>query len=207
MTKFLNKSSCYIGENVEFGKNVIIYENNHVENCRIGDNTTLLPNNFILSSIIGSNCKLHSSVIEESQIEDNVSIGPFARLRPNCKIGANAKIGNFVEIKNSLIGKGTKISHLAYVGDSEVGENCNIGCGVIFANYDGKVKHKIIVGNHVFIGSNCNLIAPLKIQDGSYICAGTTVTQDVEKEDFVIGRVRQEIKKNGAKKYWNEEEK
>ncbi len=207
MTKFLNKSSCYIGENVVFGKNVVIYENNHVENCRIGDNTILLPNNFILNSVIGNDCKIHSSVIEESQIENNVSIGPFARLRPNCKISSSVKIGNFVEIKNSKVGQGTKISHLAYVGDSEIGKNCNVGCGVIFANYDGKSKHKITIGNHVFIGSNCNLISPLNIDDDSYICAGTTVTENVDKEDFVIGRVRQEVKKKRATKYWNKEEK
>ncbi len=207
MTKFLNKSSCYIGENVIFGKNVVLYENNHLENCQIGDNTILLPNNFISNSIVGNNCKIHNSVIEDSQIENYVNIGPFARLRPNCKVCSYVKIGNFVEIKNSFIGQGTKISHLAYVGDSEIGENCNIGCGVIFANYDGKTKHKIKVGNHVFIGSNCNLISPLNIEDDSYICAGTTVTENVEKEDFVIGRVRQQVKKNGAKKYWNREEK
>lgn len=207
MTKFLNKSSCYIGENVEFGKNVVIYENNHVENCRIGDNTTLLPNNFIVNSDIGSGCKIHGSVIEDCQIENNVNIGPFSRLRPKCKICSSVKIGNFVEIKNSVIGQGTKISHLAYVGDGEIGKNCNIGCGVIFANYNGKDKQKIIVGEHVFIGSNCNLIAPLYIDDDSYICAGTTVTNNVEKDDFVIGRVRQEIKKKRAKKYWDKEEK
>lgn len=203
MTKFLNKKSCFIGKDVVIGKNVVIYENNHIEgNSEICEGTTLLPNNFIKDARIGKNCILHNSVIEESIIGDNVSIGPFARIRPKCLIEKGCKIGNFVEIKNSQIGENCKISHLAYVGDAKLGERCNIGCGVIFANYNGKSKNKTIVGNHVFIGSNSNIIAPVKIEDDSYICAGTTITNNVNKGDFVIGRVRQENKKNKANKYW-----
>lgn len=203
MTKFLNEKTCFIGDDVKIGENVVIYENNHIEgNCTIGDNCILLPNNFIKNSRIENDCVIHSSVIEESLVKNNVTIGPFARLRPNTEIGNSCKIGNFVEIKNSIIGNGCKVSHLAYIGDATLGENCNIGCGVIFANYNGKSKNKINVGNHVFIGSNCNLIAPLNIEDNSYICAGTTVTDDTNDGDFVIGRVRQENKPNRAKKYW-----
>ncbi len=203
MTNFINKSSCYIGENVKIGNNVTIYENNHIDgDCIIGDDVTLLPNNFIKNSRIGKGCQIHNSVIEDATLENNISVGPFARLRPKTEIKDDCKIGNFVEIKNSVVGKGCKISHLAYVGDAILGENCNIGCGVIFANYSGKVKNKTIVGNHVFVGSNSNIIAPVKIDDDSYICAGTTVCQNVEKGDFVIGRVRQENKKDRAKKYW-----
>lgn len=202
MAKFLNKKSCFVGKNVSFGKNVVICENNHLENCVIGDNCFLYPNNFICDSVIGKNCTLHASVIEKSKIKDNVSLGPYARVRPQSIIGDNCKIGNFVEIKNSTIGANTKISHLAYVGDCEIGRGCNIGCGVIFANYNGKEKNKCIVKDHVFIGSNCNIIAPVNIESDSYICAGTTVTEDVKQDDFVIGRVRQENKPNKAKKYW-----
>ena len=204
MTKFLNKNSCFIGENVKFGKNVTIYENNHIDgDCYIGDDTVLLPNNFIINCSIGKNCKVHASVIEDSKLNDNVSIGPFARLRPNSVIKDGCKIGNFVEIKNSCVGEDCKISHLAYVGDSDIGQNCNIGCGVIFANYNGKTKNKCKIGKHVFIGSNCNIIAPVTIDDDSFICAGTTVTKNVAKEDFVIGRARQENKPHRAKRYWN----
>ena len=203
MTNYINKKSCFIDKQVQIGKNVTIYENNHLEgNCIIGDNCTLLPNNFIKDCIIAENCTLHSSVMENSTADKSCTIGPFARIRPNSVIGQNCKIGNFVEIKNSSIGSGTKISHLAYVGDSEIGKDCNIGCGVIFANYDGKNKHKIKVGNHVFIGSNCNIIAPVKISANSYICAGTTITENVGNGDFVIGRIKQENKPNRAKKYW-----
>lgn len=204
MTKFLNKNSCFIGKNVKFGKNVTIYENNHIDgDCYIGEDTVLLPNNFITNSSIGKNCKVHASVIEDSKLNDNVSIGPFARLRPGSEIKDGCKIGNFVEIKNSCVGEGCKISHLAYVGDSDIGQNCNIGCGVIFANYNGKEKNKCKVGSHVFIGSNCNIIAPVTIDDDSFICAGTTVTENVAKEDFVIGRAKQENKPHRAKRYWN----
>lgn len=203
MTKFLNKRTCFIGKNVKIGKNVTIYENNHIDgDTYIGDDSIILPNNFLLDCTIGNNCKIHNSVIEKSTVGNNCNVGPFSHIRPNSKIGNNCKIGNFVEIKNSNIGDDTKASHLSYIGDADIGKNCNIGCGVIFANYNGKVKNKTYVGNHVFIGSNSNLIAPLKIEDDSYICAGTTITENVEKEDFVIGRVKQENKQKRAKKYW-----
>ena len=113
----------------------------------------------------------------------------------------NAKIGNFVEIKNATVGKGTKVSHLAYVGDADLGDNCNIGCGAIFVNYDGVNKHRTTVGDGCFIGSNCNIIAPVSIDSKSYICAGTTVTENIKTDDFVIGRVRQQVKENRAHKY------
>ncbi|MBQ8443838.1 MAG: hypothetical protein IJX25_00595 [Clostridia bacterium] len=203
MAKFLNKKTCYIGKNVKFGKNVVVYENNHIEgNVEIGDDCLILPGNFIVNAKIGKNCKIHQSIMEDCVIKDDVSIGPFSRLRPKAVIEDKCKIGNFVEIKNSLVGSETKISHLAYVGDCEIGQNCNIGCGVIFANYDGKNKHKTSLGNHVFVGSNCNIIAPVKIEDDSYICAGTTITNPVKKGDFVIGRIKQENKAGNAKKYW-----
>ncbi|MBR2322952.1 MAG: hypothetical protein IKA54_05110 [Clostridia bacterium] len=131
----------------------------------------------------------------------NCTVGPFARLRPNAVIGDGAKIGNFVEVKNSSVGKGCKVSHLAYVGDADLGENCNIGCGAIFVNYDGVNKHRTTVGNGCFIGSNCNVIAPVKIDDGAYVCAGTTITSNLASGDFAIGRVKQVVKPNRADRY------
>ena len=202
MTRFLNKKSCSIGKNVKIGKNVTIYENNHIEgNCVIGDNVTLFPNNFIDSCVIQSGSIIQNSHMEKSEIGKSCKIGPFARIKANSKIGDNCKIGNFVEIKNSFIGDATKISHHAYVGDAQVGKNCNIGCGVIFANYDGKNKNKTEVGDNVFIGSNCNLIAQLKIDNNAYVSAGTTVTENVNKNEFVIGRVKQVNKINKKNRY------
>lgn len=170
----------------------------------IEDNVSVLHNSVIQNTCIGRNTKIDFSYIEDSVIGSGCIVGPFARIRPNSRIGNNVKIGNFVEIKNSVIGAGTKISHLAYVGDAEVGDNCNIGCGVVFVNYNGRNKNKIKIGNNCFIGSNCNLIAPVCIADNSYICAGTTVTKDTNVYDFVIGRAREVIKPGRAKDYLKE---
>ena len=193
-----DKRSVFIDKTVIVGDNVTIYENNRISgNCVIGNNVTIYPGCFLVDTDVGDNVNLNSVNSESAVIEENCQVGPFARLRPNAVIKSGAKIGNFVEIKNAIIGKGSKVSHLAYVGDATVGENCNIGCGAIFVNYNGKSKNKILVGDNCFIGSNCNLIAPLTINDNSYICAGTTVTED----DFVIGRVRQQVKENRAHEY------
>lgn len=160
--------------NCKIGNNVLIYGDSYIDNCDIGDNTTIW-----------------SSALKSSHIGADCTVGPFAHIREGCDISNNVRIGNFVEVKKSTIGSGSKLAHLTYVGDANIGQNCNIGCGVIFCNYDGKVKHKTTVGDNVFIGSNCNLVAPLNISSNSFIAAGTTVTKDVEKDSFVIGRVKQ----------------
>lgn len=201
--KFVNKSTVYIADSVIIGKNVTIYENNRIEgNTIIGDNCVIFQNNYIKNAKIGENVEITNSYIEDSVIENSAHIGPFSRIRPNSVIGKNCKIGNFVEVKNSKLAEGVKASHLTYIGDAEVGANCNIGCGVIFVNYNGQTKNRIIIGNGCFIGSNCNLIAPVNIGDKAYICAGTTVTENINADDFVIGRLRQEVKPEGAKKYF-----
>ena len=146
-------------------------------------------------------------MLRGARVGKNCTVGPFAHLRKGANVGDNCRVGDFVEIKNSVVGEGTKVSHLAYVGDADVGENCNIGCGVVFCNYDGKNKHRTRVGNNCFIGSNVNLIAPVEIADGAFVAAGTTVTEGAGKGDFVIGRVRQQIRAGGAKRYLGGEEK
>lgn len=202
---FLNKKSCHIDKTVTFGKNVVIHSGNVITGkTYIGNNVILKPNNIIHNCQIDENCVIEQSNLSDSIIGKNCQIGPFARLRPNSKIEDNCKIGNFVEIKNSQIGKGTKASHLAYIGDANIGENCNIGCGVIFANYNGRGKNKITVGNNCFIGSNSNLIAPITVADNTYICADTTLTKDTNEYDFVIARTRETIKPERAKKYLKE---
>lgn len=199
---FKSKNNVFIDKRVKFGDNVIVYENVRIEGeSEIGDNVTIFPNCYIDSSIIGKGTKIYSSHIEKSKIGARASIGPFAHLRINSNVGDSVKVGNFCELKNCEIGSGTKISHLAYVGDATVGKKCNIGCGVIFVNYNGKTKSRTIIGDNVFIGSNVNLVAPVKIENDSYICAGTTIDKDVASGDFVIGRVRQEVKPGRASKY------
>ena len=198
----IGEHTIFIDETVKIGKNVTIHPNNIIKgNTIIGDNVTLMPSNYIVNSTVAENSVVEFSYIEDSVVEKNVHIGPFSRLRPNSKICEGAKIGNFVEIKNSTIGKGSKASHLAYVGDADLGENCNIGCGAIFVNYNGKTKSRSAVGNNCFIGSNVNVVAPVNIANNSYICAGSTLTKNTNEYDFVIARARETIKPNYAKKY------
>ncbi|MBO7221469.1 MAG: hypothetical protein J6V37_00305 [Clostridia bacterium] len=153
----------------------------------------MVENSIVLDSTIESFAQITCSHLTSSYVGENSTVGPFARLREG-KILENCRIGDFVEVKNSILHNGVKCAHLAYVGDAEVGERTNVGCGSVFCNYDGKNKHRTYVGNEVFIGANVNFVAPLKIGDGTYIAAGTTVTKDTAENGFVIGRVRQENK-------------
>ena len=143
---------------------------------------------------IGRNAKVLRSVVKDSEIEAGATVGPFAYVRMQSVVGEGCRIGDFVEIKRSRLGKGVKAAHLAYVGDAVVGEGTNVGCGVVFANYDGKQKHATTVGKNVFIGANTNLVAPVTVGDGAYVAAATTVTRDVTEGAFVIGRSRAEQK-------------
>ncbi len=191
-----------IDESVKIGKNVKIYPFNIIKgDTEILDGAIIYPFNYIENAKIGKCSEISYSHLQDCKIDDYVSIGPFARLRPGAKVEDNCKVGNFVEIKKSVLKKGAKASHLAYIGDAEVGENTNVGCGVIFANYNGKEKNKTMVGKNCFIGSNSNLIAPLIVSDNTYICAGTTLTQNTDVGDFVIARERETIKPNMAKHY------
>lgn len=192
----------FIEETAVIDDGVKIYPNVYIlGNSKIGKGTIIYPNTTIKDSTIGENCEIKSSFIEDSKVGNNVKIGPFAHLRLNAEIGEECFIGNFVEVKNSKVGKKTHASHLAYIGDADVGEECNIGCGAIFVNYNGKSKNRTIVEDNCFIGCNCNLIAPVTVKKGSYICAGTTLTVDTEADDFVIGRSRETIKNNRAHLY------
>ena len=136
------------------------------------------------------------TVIEDSEIEDDCTIGPFAHIRPNCIIKQGTKIGNFCEIKNSVIGKHCAISHLSYVGDCEIGNNCNIGAGVVFCNYDGKKKHKSIVGHNTFIGSNCTIISPVQIGNNCFIAGASVLRKNLKDKEFYISKQVNEIKEN-----------
>ncbi len=181
-------------------ENVVIGSNNIIKNTKIGTSTEVVSNSTLTDMSIGNDTEIINSVCLQSVVGDRVHMGPFAYIRPNCVIGDDTKVGDFVEMKNAIFGKGSKASHLTYVGDAEVGENVNFGCGTITVNYDGVSKHKTIIGDNVFIGSNSNLVAPVTLDDNSKIAAGTTVTKNVEEYDLAIGRVRQENKKGFVKK-------
>lgn len=157
----------------------------------INSKAKLLYANVIEDGIIGAGAEISSSRIYRSYIGERTTVGPFAYIRPDSIIGPDCRIGDFVEIKKSIIGTGCKVSHLSYVGDCEMGEHCNIGCGVVFVNYDGKDKHRTKVGNRVFVGSNSNIIAPMVIEDGAFIAAGSTLTNSVPSGNLAIARARQ----------------
>ena len=138
--------------------------------------------------------------MKEAVVEDNVNIGPFAYLRPKAHIASNAKIGDFVEIKNANIGEGTKVAHLTYIGDADVGSKCNFGCGTVVVNYDGTKKHRTVIGDNAFIGCNTNLVSPVNVGDFSYTAAGSTITNDVPDGALGIARARQVNKEGWVEK-------
>lgn len=151
----------------------------------------LLPGNYIENCIIGRGARVDSSRLYDSLVGADSTVGPFAYIRPNTVVGCSCRIGDFVELKNCVIGDGSKVSHLTYIGDAELGKECNVGCGVVFANYDGKNKYKSVVGSRVFIGSNSNIVAPVNIADRAFIAAGSTLTADVPAQALAIARARQ----------------
>jgi bifunctional UDP-N-acetylglucosamine pyrophosphorylase/glucosamine-1-phosphate N-acetyltransferase len=179
---------------VEIGPNVHLAGRTKIaRGARIGTGSV------IVDSLIGADAVIKPyTVIEEAEVEFGAEIGPMGRLRPGALIGPKAKVGNFVEIKNTVMGAGAKANHLAYLGDGNVGERANVGAGTIFCNYDGFQKHKTVLGDDVFIGSDSQLIAPVVVGNGAYVASGTTVTRDVPPDDLAISRVRQENKKGLA---------
>lgn len=202
----IDPSNTYIGVDVVIGQDTIIYPGNVLEGkSEIGTDCILYPNSRIDSSVIGNEVEIQSSVILQSKIGDNTTVGPFAYVRPESNIGDKVRIGDFVEIKKSTIGNNTKVSHLTYIGDAEVGENCNFGCGTVVVNYDGKNKNKTIIGDNSFIGCNTNLVSPVEVKDNTYIAAGSTITKEVPEGSLAIARAKQVniegwVNKKGLKK-------
>lgn len=189
---FINMDQVVVEKNVEIGEDSVIYPGVVLQgNTKIGKNVLIYGNSRIDNSIIGNDVKIDSSTIEDSEVGDETTIGPNAHLRPKSKIGKKVKLGNFVEVKNSTLGDGTKASHLAYIGDADVGSNVNIGCGVIFVNYDGKNKFRSVVHDHGFVGSNSNIVAPVEIEEYGYVAAGSTITKNVSKFQLSIERSHQ----------------
>lgn len=168
----------------------------------VGKDAEISGGSVIENSAIGAGSAIQSSVIKDSSVGENCSVGPFAYLRAGSRVGDGCRVGDFVEIKNSYLAENTKAAHLAYIGDARIGKRVNIGCGAVFANYDGRKKSQTVVGDDCFIGSNCNLIAPLKIADHAFLAAGTTLTRDLSENDFCIGRARECVKPERGKDYY-----
>lgn len=193
----VNPDDTYIDVDIEIGPDTIIEPGVQLQKgTKIGRDCVIGANSKITGSTIHDGVTVTSSTIEDSEMMDGSNIGPNSHLRPQSVIGKHVHIGNFCEVKKATIGEGTKIGHLTYVGNATLGKDINVGCGVIFANYDGKNKHETKVGDDVFIGSNANLIAPLEIADHSFIAAGSTITDDIHQYDMAIARERQTNKPN-----------
>jgi bifunctional UDP-N-acetylglucosamine pyrophosphorylase/glucosamine-1-phosphate N-acetyltransferase len=190
---FIDPGSVYIEPSVRIGKDTLIFPNVYLQGkTTVGRGCTLYPNVRVIDSTLKDGAVVKdSSLIEESTIGRDAQVGPFAHLRPGNLVGESARIGNFVELKKSVIGKGTKANHLTYIGDSRVGKGVNIGAGTITCNYDGKKKHRTVIGDGVFVGSDTQLVAPVKVGKGSYIGAGSCITRNVPPESLAICRARQ----------------
>ena len=194
----LDSNSIFFKGDVEIGMDVEIDANVIFEGkVKIGDNVKIRSNTIIKDAIINHSTEIKPyTIVEDSLIGSNCNIGPFARIRPNCSLEENVGIGNFVEVKASTIKKNSKANHLTYLGDSEIGENVNVGAGVITCNYDGVNKHKTIIKDNVFVGSDSQLIAPIIVEEGVTIAAGSTITDNSDKDSLLIARSRQQEKKN-----------
>ena len=189
---FVDIHTAYIDETVVIGEGTLIGPCVTIEgNTVIGRNCSILQNTRIKDSVIGDEVEITASHVQESKVGDKTKVGPFAYLRPKSDIGRNCKVGDFVEVKNSTFGDGSKASHLTYIGDSDVGRNVNLGCGVVFVNYDGTNKFRSTIGDGAFIGCNTNLVSPVNVEKGAYIAAGSTVTEDVPENALCIARSRQ----------------
>lgn len=188
---FIDLKMAYIDEGVSIGAGTTIYPCVVIEgDVTIGENCVIGQNTRIRDSVIGDGTTVQSSVILESRIGAETTIGPFAYLRPGSDIGNKCRVGDFVEIKNSRLADGAKASHLTYVGDSDVGEKVNLGCGVVFVNYDGSKKTRSVVEDGAFIGCNVNLISPVHVGKGAYVAAGSTITNDVPDGALYVARAR-----------------
>ena len=201
--EFLNPESVHIDHDVKIGMGSVVYPNvTLLGKTSIGTKVTIESGCFIKNSTIKDNVELLAhSYLEEALVHEKATIGPMARLRPGADIGSESKIGNFVEVKKSKLAKGVKVSHLSYVGDAEIGENTNIGCGFITCNYDGVNKHKTKIGHSTFIGSDCQMIAPVEIGNDAFIAAGSTITKSVPDGGFGIARTQQVTKEGAAKRF------
>jgi bifunctional UDP-N-acetylglucosamine pyrophosphorylase/glucosamine-1-phosphate N-acetyltransferase len=185
------RGEVQVGTDVSIDVNVILEGN-----IKIGNHVSIGPNNIIKNTSIADNVEINANcVIEDAEIGADSRIGPFARVRPESKLAEQTHIGNFVEIKKSKVGKGSKINHLSYIGDSIIGKDVNIGAGTITCNYDGANKHQTIIEDNVFVGSDTQLVAPVKVGSGATIAAGTTITKDVPADELVLSRVKQESRK------------
>lgn len=194
---FVDPEATYISVDVVIGSDTVVYPGSYLSGeTEIGTDCVIGPDTEIKNATVGHETVIRKSVVHDSLVGNGVKIGPFAHIRPDSEIGDETKIGNFVEIKKSQIGKGSKASHLGYIGDAEIGENVNFSCGAITVNYDGRKKHLTTIGDGAFIGCNTNLIAPVTVNKNAFVAAGSTITDTVPEEALAIARSRQTTKEH-----------
>ena len=197
----VDPETTYIDADVKVGRDTVIEGNVVIKgNTTIGSDCFIGAHSVIKDSVLHDDVKVYASTLEEEEMQTGSDVGPNSHLRPQAEIVKSVHIGNFCEIKKAYIGENTKIGHLSYVGDATLGKNINIGCGVVFVNYDGSKKHHTNVGDHAFIGSNSNIVAPVNIAEDSFVAAGSTITDSTERFDMAIARARQVNKPDYAKK-------
>ena len=188
----IDPDATYIEDNVQIGQDTVIYPNVTIQGkTKIGKNCEILGNTRIENSVIADNVRIEASVVEKSTLEEGVTVGPFAHLRPKAYLKETVHVGNFVEIKNSTLEKGVKTGHLTYIGDAEIGQDTNVGAGTITCNYDGKNKHRTKIGKNAFIGSNSIIVAPVEIGNEVLTAAGSVITKDIPDEVIAFGRAKQ----------------
>lgn len=188
----MDPDSTFVDADVQVGPDTVIYPFTWLEGKTvIGENCQIGPNSRFSDATIGDNVTAQFTYAHECQVDEGVTMGPYVHLRPKAHIYKDVKIGNFVEVKNSNVGEGTKLPHLQYIGDADVGSNVNCGCGTVTVNYDGKNKHRTIIGDNAFVGCQTALVAPVKVGEGAYIGAGSVITKDVAPADLAIGRAHQ----------------
>ena len=194
---FVDPSSCTMSEHCSFGRDVVIEPQTHLRGtCSIGDGCRIGPGSMLENASLGKDVSVLLSVVREARVGDGVSVGPYAHLRPGADIGDHCRIGNFVEVKKSRLDNGSKVNHLSYIGDAQLGQNVNVGAGTITANYDGVNKHQTVIGNSSKTGANSVLVAPVTIGANVTIGAGSTITKNVPDSSLALGRAKQLIKEN-----------
>ena len=190
--RMMDPGAVYVEAGVTVGAGTLLLPGTILRgNTVVGENCEIGPNTMLTDCTVGDGAVINSSQCNESTIESGAHVGPFAYIRPNCHVGRDVKVGDFVELKNSTIGDGTKIAHLTYVGDADVGHRVNFGCGTVLVNYDGNRKYRTTIGDDCFIGCNTNLVSPVHVGDGAYTAAGSTITEDVPADALAIARARQ----------------
>ena len=190
--QIFDPTNTYIAPDADIAPGAVILPGCHIRpGCKVGAGAVIGPNSILEKAEIGAGTTVNNSQVYESKVGEKVTVGPFAYIRPQCVVGDGCRIGDFVELKKSTIGNGTKVSHLTYIGDATVGERVNFGCGTVVVNYDGYVKNQTIIGDDCFIGCNTNLVSPVKLGDRVFTAAGTTVTKDVPDGALAVARARQ----------------